>query len=459
MQEEEKSTTPPKTPNNDHQWIKEVARQSWEPELLISGAAAYASLSLPGLFKEAFTAYRIDLMIGSGDIDLYFPTLIYAVFASIAQILIMAFFVHFTMRAFWVGMVGLLSVYPEGIRFNEIKFVNSYGREYLKRKLSTVDEFVIRLDKWCSVLFSVAFVIVLAMLSIALMYAFFFLLVAVGKLLVPSAFIDAYEAFISTFLVAIVLVMLFITLGLKSIKNKEKSKKWSFLFNHHVGQVAFPVVSKVTPYLMYTFYSHLSRRRLTINMSLIGVLFMVLFFNNVMDGYQNNKLYETRSYFSKGSAENLLNQDYYENLRDKNRVIERITIQADIIKEPFLKLFIAYPKSLDIRLNKICKPLKLDKKLTVPQRIQKRDEHRLACFREFYQIYIDKELVQSPEFMFHVHPTHQVKGIIAYIPIDHLTSGSKNLLQIKTKIPDPLIKKRRRTVYAYSLPFWYVKEK
>ena len=145
-------------PNQDQQWVKEVARQSWEPELLISGAAAYASLSLPGLFKSAFVAYRMDFMVGSSKIDLLFPTLIYAVFASIGQILILTFFLHFAMRAFWVGMVGLLSVYPQGIRFSEIKYVSDYGKTFLKKKLTTVDEFVIRLDKWCSILFSVAFI-------------------------------------------------------------------------------------------------------------------------------------------------------------------------------------------------------------------------------------------------------------------------------------------------------------
>ncbi len=447
-------------PNQDQQWVKEVARQSWEPELLISGAAAYASLSLPGLFKSAFVAYRMDFMVGSSKIDLLFPTLIYAVFASIGQILILTFFLHFAMRAFWVGMVGLLSVYPQGIRFSEIKYVSDYGKTFLKKKLTTVDEFVIRLDKWCSILFSVAFIIVLVLLGVALMYAFFFVVMALGKLLVPNELIKSYTVLISSVMAAIFIIFALVVFILKRIKNNEDAQKWSFLINYRIAQVLFPIISKATPYLMYTFYSNLSRRHLMVSSSLIGALFLVLLISNSNNsGYKQKDIFDTRSYFSEGSAENLLRNDYYENLRDPQQLIEHLTIQADIVKEPFLKLFIAYPKRLDFRLNQLCKPFSPDPKLLPPARQAKKDAHHLACFGQLYQIYLNKVQINQPNFMFYVHPVSQAKGIIAYIPIDYLISGSKNLLQIKTKLPDPLIKKKRQTTYAYSLPFWYVKGK
>ncbi|OJJ23242.1 hypothetical protein BKI52_02490 [marine bacterium AO1-C] len=456
---EEKSTEQTTQQNHDGQWVKDVARQSWEPELLISGAAAYASLSLPDLFKSVFSTYRLDFMIGSSLLDLYFPALIYSVFASIGQILILTFFLHFSMRAFWVGMVGLLSVYPQGIRFNEIKYVNSYGKEFLKRKLTSVEEFIIRLDKWCSVLFSIAFIIVLVMLGVAFMYAIFFLVVAVGKLLVPSSLTESYEIIVSSVIVAIAILISLTVLVLKQLKSNPNAERWSFMLNYRMTQAIFPLLNKVTPYLMYTFYSNHSRRSLMISSSLIGGVFAVLLVNNSNSGYGRAGVFETRSYFSEGSSEHLLHSDYYENLRSPQQPVEGLTIQSDIVKEPFLKLFIAYPKRLDYRLDKFCKPITLDAKIAPPVKRAKQDAHYLACFEEFYQVYINKELVDKPNFMFLEHPASKTKGIIAYIPIDHLISGSKNLLQIKTKIPNPLIKKKQRTAYDYSLPFWYVKEK
>jgi hypothetical protein len=34
-------------------WLKRVAEQSWEPELLISGLAIFATLQLPDIFESA----------------------------------------------------------------------------------------------------------------------------------------------------------------------------------------------------------------------------------------------------------------------------------------------------------------------------------------------------------------------------------------------------------------------
>jgi len=457
---EETNQTKDKTvQNHDSQWVKEVARQSWEPELLISGAAAYASLSLPDLFKSVFLTYQSEYMIGSSFLDLYFPALIYAVFASIGQIMILTFVLHFSMRAFWVGMVGLLSVYPEGIRFDEIKYVNNYGKQFLKRKLTSVEEFIIRLDKWCSVLFSIAFIIVLVMLGVAFMYGMFFLVVTVGKMLVPGEWLKSYEIFI-TFLIAIAFgLLMIIIIVLKQLKNSSKAEKWSFLLNYRMSQFIFPLISKATPYLMYTFYSNLSRRSLMVSSTLIGTLFAVLLVSNSNDSYTRKKIVGTRSYFSKGSMEHLLQSDYYENIRDTQDPIEHLTIQSDLVKEPFLKLFIAYPKRLDFRLDQFCKPITIDAKTSKPARREKQDAHYLACFEQMYQVYINQQPVKKLNFMFYVHPISKVKGVITYIPIDDLINGSKNLLQIKTKIPDPLIKKKQRTTYEYSLPFWYIKEK
>ncbi|HAS41505.1 MAG TPA: hypothetical protein DCS93_13570 [Microscillaceae bacterium] len=445
--------------NHDSQWVKEVARQSWEPELLISGAAAYASLSLPDVFKSVFLTYQSEYMIGSSFLDLYFPALIYSVFASIGQILILTFVLHFSMRAFWVGMVGLLSVYPEGIRFDEIKYVNNYGKEFLKRKLTSVEEFIIRLDKWCSVLFSIAFIIVLVMLGVAFMYGMFFLVVAVGKMLVPGEWLKSYEIFITFFIAIVFGILMIVVIVLKQMKKSHKAEKWGFLLNYRMSQLIFPLISKATPYLMYTFYSNLSRRTLMVSSILIGTLFAVLLVSNSNDSYTRKKIVGTRSYFSKGSAAHLLQSDYYENLRDAHDPVEHLTIQSDIVKEPFLKLFIAYPKRLDFRLEQFCKPAIVDTKIPKPAQREMRDAHYLACFKQMYQVFINQQPIEQLNFMYYVHPTSKAKGIIAYIPIDDLINGSKNLLQIKTKIPNPLIKKKQRTAYEYSLPFWYIKEK
>ncbi len=41
----------------------------------------------------------------------------------------------------------------------------------------------------------------------------------------------------------------------------------------------------------------------------------------------------------------------YDNLRDENAYLAQASIQADVIQEPFIRLFISYPKTLDTLLR------------------------------------------------------------------------------------------------------------
>lgn len=63
---------------------------------------------------------------------------------------------------------------------------------------------------------------------------------------------------------------------------------------------------------------------------------------------------ESRNFYSSGSAGHQLIGNYYDNLRQEDERITTVSIQSDVIEEPFIKLFINYSKELDAGLSKFC---------------------------------------------------------------------------------------------------------
>jgi len=90
---------------------------TWELELLISGAVLFALFQIPTqltaffarLEPHATSTMMSVLLLG----QLYMKAILYALIAS--------FVVHLVARAYWVGLVGLQSVFPKGVRWENFK--------------------------------------------------------------------------------------------------------------------------------------------------------------------------------------------------------------------------------------------------------------------------------------------------------------------------------------------------
>lgn len=130
---------------------------TWESELLISGATVFALLQLPGVLDEAFYAYFPRFQRPLAEMVmlpyLYGKTAVYA--------LILTFVLHLSMRAYWVGLVGLRSVYGDGVRWEKLRWGPAYLR-VLRARTPPIDALVERADNRASLVFSygVAFALV-----------------------------------------------------------------------------------------------------------------------------------------------------------------------------------------------------------------------------------------------------------------------------------------------------------
>jgi hypothetical protein len=97
-------------PRPENQIPKETT-PTWEMELLISGATVFGLLALPGKVDALF--YML-FNRGSDDATaLLLPLWLYAKVSLLT--LIATFILHLILRGHWTAMVGLYSVYPQGI--------------------------------------------------------------------------------------------------------------------------------------------------------------------------------------------------------------------------------------------------------------------------------------------------------------------------------------------------------
>ena len=122
---------------------------TWEVELLISGVAVFAMLQLPGWLNDRllFLLPRFD----AGWRAPLFPVFSYA--TSAAVILAATFALHLLLRAYWIALVGMHSVYPDGIRWDRLR-MGPIEREQTQRRDGDFAALIERADNRASIVFA-----------------------------------------------------------------------------------------------------------------------------------------------------------------------------------------------------------------------------------------------------------------------------------------------------------------
>lgn len=138
------------------EWLEKMQQESWQLELLISGFALFGIQKSQGIlftFNEYLT------------FEYYSP-----IFKLFHQALVVGwkifFFnllIHVIFRGLWIGAIGLRYVSGE-IDYDKLNYSN-YFTNYLKRSVGNYDDFIERLEKICSVIFSYTFLLFLFFIS------------------------------------------------------------------------------------------------------------------------------------------------------------------------------------------------------------------------------------------------------------------------------------------------------
>jgi hypothetical protein len=133
------------------------ASPTWELELLLSGAVLVALFQVSGVFDRTFDRVEPHTTRATA-MPLFFA---YLYGKAMVLALIATFVLHLASRGYWVGLVGLNSVFPNGVRWDQLRY-GPITRELIRERLPALPPIIARLDNFCSALFSFGFLLVLA---------------------------------------------------------------------------------------------------------------------------------------------------------------------------------------------------------------------------------------------------------------------------------------------------------
>ncbi len=435
--------------------LQDLAATSWNLEMIVSGAAVFLASYLPAVVDTARQYYLNNLALSDNPSKNTLPLLSYSFGEMVAWLLIATFVGHFVLRAFWVGLVGLHAVYPEGIRYEELPGQTDLSRDQMRKRFGRLDDYILRMDRLCNQVFSFAFLVALFSMGISFAYLIIFSIIHLIPLLIPGATgrITSVVLLSLFALVAMLPGILLLLLRNKRFAHNSRLQYCSEVSNRVVPNIVLPLLARPINYLNLTFTSNVSRRR----MYTVVTVVMVLMFSGVFQSLTRTMLdlsgrtgFAFHSFFARDAGANLLDARRYDTLRPEGEPLARVSIPADVISEPFLRVFVTYPKSLDAQIAKQCPAIVLPDSL--PKRVQRHvtDSIHLQCFSRFFQLSVNDSVYATAEWIFYQHPVQNTKGLLTYLPTQQFREG-KNVLQLQ--VPS---EKKADSLRVYGVvPFWF----
>jgi hypothetical protein len=427
----------------------EPSVRPWELELLISGAVVFSLLQMPGVVDGVFARAQPHLA-GRAHFGAF---MLYTYVKLILYTLISCFVLHLGTRAYWVGLIGLETVFPHGVRWED----STYGpvmTDVYRKKLGRLQPRIDAADRFCSILFPLAFTLVMlfaysvVMLGLVTLLAF-----GISRLLLGGEHFGV--VCVSIFAVAMLVPLaawgLDRAIGqrLKPGDTGEKVIRRLSLAAYYIN--AMPAYGTV----FMTLFSNVKKgARYPMMYALMAVLFGFFMMKDVFMS-RGVVLTTENLYLPDTPGEFGVRPDYYENLREPGVYDRTPSIQADVVRDPYVKLFIPYlPIRHGAAFAEQCPQVEQLSRAGV--RMAVADPPRAAqvkavldCWMRLQPVTLNGKPVR-PDFRFYTQPESGLRGVVAYIPVAGLPRG-ENVITVGVS-PRPRSNARIREAIRGATP-------
>lgn len=395
----------------------------WELELLISGAVVFSLLQVPGVVDGLFDRVQAHLAERAH----FGAFMLYTYVKLILYTLISCFILHLGTRAYWVGLIGLETVFPHGVRWED----TTYGpviTEVYKKKLGRLQPRIDAADRFCSILFPLAFTLVMIFAySVVLLGGVTLLAFGVSRLLLDGR----YFGVLCGTLFAVILLIPLAAWALDRVYGARATPGSSMeRLIRRMAVVAYYV--NAMPAYGTVFMTLFSNARKGARYPMMYALMAVLFgFFMMKDVFISRGVVLTTDhvYLPDTPGEFGVRASYYESQREPGGVYDRTpSIQSDVVRDPYVKLFIPYtPVRHGAAFAEQCpgvEPLS-----TAGMRMDVADPPQAAkvravmdCWMRLQPVTLNGAAVR-PDFRFYTHSESGLRGILAYIPVAGLPRG------------------------------------
>ena len=402
-------------------WMRILEQQSWQAELIVSGLAIVGSFQLPRLLNDLTDYLLANLPFALiGDIPFYF--IWYLLIA--ASVLQFNFLLHFALRALWIGILGLVSVYPEGIKRRDDMFSADYNDKLLKA-FPDINAFNKKLDDLCSTIFAGTFMFFLIFCSISLFILITSLLIYLVSMFLPIDVSKWTMIFLGIMMLSGMLQSLF---NLKLLREKKWVKKIHFPFFIFFAKLAYNIFYVPISYLTLTFTTNGKKMSSSFIYSMSYMVFIMLIALPQLKE-NNSILFKADSFFRENINPSVTNYKNYEDQRKDRRRIINVTIPSEHIEGPTLSVFVPDLKREEEALYKLVP--KWEKKnfiLSLEDRLQ-RSKYYIDAYHKYNHFYINNNLVTDMQSFHFTHANYKEDGKITHISTRYCRPGT-NMLKI-----------------------------
>lgn len=424
-------------------WLDNLQQESWQLELIISGFVIY------GLFM-AIDPINDNLISTSYHSNNEQLKLLWMILGAACYILIFNLILHVFLRALWIGAIGLRYTSGE-IEYKNLKYSEKFTK-YLRRKVGSFDGYIEKLENYCSILFSLTFLLVFYV-------AGFFI---VSFLINVTGTFFTYDNSVIKALAAILMVIMFaggiLTLIDFLTQGFLKKYKWTSIVYYPFYRI-FSVLTLSFLYrpLIYNFLDNKFGRRLLLMLfPIYALVVFVASFQNINSSFKDN--------FNKASKSRI-SKNYYEDEFTRHLRINQAYIPSKIITTPYLKTFLLFNDKIedliykqDSTLSKFKNETGLKSKITFNFGFATKAEEKvnhdsitsvyLNIMKDIVNIKIDS-ITMSPEFI-SAENKKELFGFETILPIQQLQEG-KHTLYVERKINTTNDSTKRLA----TIPFWY----
>ncbi len=401
-------------------WLQRLKDESWEAELLVSAIAIFAVL-------KSFAAldWLVIFFIDNLEPSQYGIGYFISVFGYMAiGILAAMFTIHFALRAYWIGLVGLNSVFPDyGLEDS------AYSPIYTKKILSVlpkVTQSISKIDELCSVIFSAAFAFMMIYFYVTVSASLFLQLFNMLKDILPLwLFLVPAGLLVLIFVFG---MLISIPANLKKFHGNKTIQHLYFLYARWGGLIMYGPLYKSILQITMLFGSNFKKKKGLVKMVLFMLLIGIIFGATRM--FESNFGY----LLTHSRAQDLtkLNSSFFAQNNLEENFILTPEINSDVLTESTISLFIPLFRH-EIKL------LKNSCEIEESDNVGNKDEQErnlirktyLNCYQNQNRVFIDDKPVQI-NFLKTNHARTDQYGILGYINIDTLKKGQHQLLIRKT---------------------------
>lgn len=437
------------------EWLDILQQESWQLELIISGVAIF------GLFQAVepvvrwmnhFQSLALDGFLLKTIGTLGLSSILFSVVALIVCLL-----VHIVLRGLWIGAVGL-RYFSGDIDYEHLGYTDKF-KGYLKKRIGSFDDYIGRLEDYCSIIFAISFLLVFFFISF-----FLTLIVVIGITYFIDTLLDEYWIYniIGPLWALVTIVTLLFTAIDFFSQGFFKRKKW-------LGYVYFPiyrVMSRLTFSFVYRplLYNLLDNK---LGKRIIAFLIPAFIFLAIAAGSGvNESNYHNESWWYKGvyaQANNYENQ-----MADlEYSYINKASIPSRIVYKDALPLFIKHQTQIedavfhrdstllprdDIRGFNLFKGklIQVDFGDKVEQDITEKEfDTYVRVLEKVITISVDDTVEMQTPFTL----TRNMKRQIGYETVLDLQQFSRGLHTIKIVRERPRDSLKTNTIAV--IPFWY----